>query len=180
MTRQPEINLPTVRVTDQLEVADPGACLLAELADAAPVRHVIMGPDPEGDDGPRALIHSVRLHCVYAPSGATLTRYDFKADRTSLAFMSGYPGGAVLAVAQPGEPYTWLLIGLLPIPGGLDDATDLPVTGLRPASPAEAAILDRVYPGWLEACRAFDGRAAAARQAEGDPLLLPPPPPLAG
>jgi len=182
MPRQTPLNLPTVCVSPYLDVPNPAACLLAEFSDAAPVRHVLF--DPATVSGSRhdrrkkaklaekaaaqglAAVHSLRLHKVYSPAGELLTSYDPEADRTPLTFMASFPEGAVLAVAQPGEPYTWRLMGLDPLPESGTDAPGLPITGSRPATLEEASVLDATYPNWLKACQEMDERLAAEQAAE--------------
>ena len=180
-----QANVPSLASNDSIEVTDPRTILLAEFADGPAIRELMLDPAAseaelervaaEGDEyfPTRAVAGAtgVRLHRVIAPDHGVVTQFNAETDRTPLDFLN--PNGAVLAVATPGETYTWCLVAL----GATSkDSTVAPVLGVRAATPEESAVLDEIYPGWLDACRRFD--ELAATQPTLDPKSVMPPPAL--
>ena len=196
-------NVPGMLVTDQLNVPDIQAVFLAEFSDTAPVREILMDPtsaeppeqggetgEPESDEQPAtpeelmaqesfptravATASGLRIHRIIAPDHTIITQFNAELDRTPLDFLG--EKGAIVASARPGDPYSWQLTGL----GALSqDGTVAPIVGVRPATAEESAALDRMYPGWLDACAKFDAEkaaeeAAAALAAAALPNLPPP------
>lgn len=180
-----QANVPSLTASESVEVANPRTILLAEFADGPAIRELMLDPTAseselervaaEGDEyfPTRAVAGAVgvRLHRVIAPDHSIVTQFNAEADRTPLDFLS--PNGTVLAVATPGEVYTWRLVAI-GVPS--KDSAVAPVLGIRPATSEESVVLDELYPGWLNACRRFD--EVEANQPTFDPKSVMPPPAL--
>jgi hypothetical protein len=167
---------------------------LAEFAPGEPVREIMLDPSsaapPEapleeaGEDvSPEQLLASesfpttpvasasgVRLHRVISPARKVVAQFDANTDRCPLDFLG--ETGAVVAVAQPGDVYTWKLLHLGPMS---EDGNVAAILAMRLANEAETERLNAMYPNWLEKCKEFD-----AQQAEADALtagrpVMPPP-----
>ena len=189
-------NVPSLSVTDQLNVEDIGAVFLAEFTPGEPVREILMDPSsalppevpqeelPEGEEltpeqllasesfptTPVASASGLRLHRVIGPDRQVVAQFDATADRCPLDFLG--ETGAVVAVAQPGREYSWKLIQFGP---ASKDGNVAPILAMRPADEAETAALNEMYPGWLEAVRRFDEEAAAQAASAPEPIIMPPP-----
>lgn len=168
------INLPEILVTDEFEIPDIRAVLLAEFG-PADLREILMDPtlvegsdEPSEDEAPNeeadaaiynekfattpvASAKGVRLHRVIGPDHEVVTQYDAITDSTPLDFIDG--GGVVLASTRPGNPYGWQLTH---VGQKSEDGTIAQILGVCVASDKESAILNEMYPGWLEACELFD------------------------
>lgn len=186
-------NVPSLSVTDDLHVDDIRAVMLAEFAAGAGVREVMLDPasaeapeeiepgeiaEPTDADvlageafptRPVAAASGLRLHRVVAPDHKIVTQFDAALDKTPLDFLG--ETGAVVAVAQPSDPlYFWKLVQLGSVSG---DGNVAPIMAIRDATADEAAALSEMYPGWLEACRAFDV-AGSEHRAVKAPNMPPP------
>jgi len=149
----------------ELVVDDIRSVLLAEFADGAPIREVVFdspaeeGETPEEDQPvgkPLATATGVRLHRVVNSRHEVVTAYDAVKEKTPLDFLK--EAGAVLASARPGAVYSWQLSAVRKVEDGSDVAM---IEATRLATAEEAEVLNEMYPGWLEACRAFDTQHSA-------------------
>ena len=185
-------NVPSLSVTEELQVQDIRTVMLAEFTPGAGVREVMLDPasaeaaeeispdeiaEPTEADvlageafptRPVAAAAGLRLHRVIAPDHKIVTQFDAALDKTPLDFLG--ETGAVVAVAQPGDVYSWKLIQLGSVSG---DGNVAPIMAIREATPEEGTALDEMYPGWLSACRAFDAAGNDYRATKA-PNMPPP------
>lgn len=193
MTYEP--NVPSLSVTDQLVLDNINEVFLAEFSPNSGVREVLMDPtsavapdesplsgEESSDESVKDILASesfptrpvataagIRLHRVISPAREVVAQYDAERDMTPMDFLG--ESGAVVAVAQPGETYTWKLVQIGPTSS---DGNVAPIIAMRPANASETAQLDEMYPGWLEACRKFDAEAQATSRSDESPGLPPP------
>ena len=189
-------NVPSLSVTEQLDVEDIEAVFLAEFTPGEPVREILMDPSsalppevpqeelPEGEEltpeqllasesfptTPVASASGLRLHRVIGPDRQVVAQFDATADRCPLDFLG--ETGAIVATTQPGTPYTWKLVQMGP---ASEDGNVAPILAMRAATEQETERLNEMYPGWLEACKKFDEQAAAEADAVSDLPVMPAP-----
>ena len=170
---------------------DPASAVAPEVPDALPlpplaksaiseaISDVMQPAEPVVEEGVDPLLHEpfptrpvaaasgVRLHRVIGPDHKVVTQFDAEKDMTPLDFLG--EDGAVVAVTHPGPVYEWKLVKLGPANGNV-----AAILAMRLATAEEGAVLDGMYPGWLEACKKFDEQNAVKTFEPG----LPPPQPL--
>ena len=180
-------NLPVIVAGSNFPDPEPREIFLAEFGPDCGVRELAMDPSTEvadEEDGDvrfatRAVAQAqgIRLHRVIGPDRQFVTGLDPETERTDISFLKDRPI-TYLASARPGpDDYGWQITAM----GVPRDDDVAPVLGTRPATPAEASVLDEMYPGWRGLCRDFDAREEKLREAaesRNSVRMEPPQPPV--